>query len=149
MYILSTGLWINMARYSTLSSFHMYHLTLLFKPVWMVKNSLTDIQIYLNPGLISSSRLLSSMLWVQVQAVLCVITSRPQRTRADDSHCCPWCHSSKFNFSFLSGLSLKGWYKFFTALYEWHDGKKGKMSSNSQKAKAKKFKGNNFKKVYN
>ena len=29
-----------------------YDLTLVFKPVWMIKNSLTDIQIYLNPGLI-------------------------------------------------------------------------------------------------
>ena len=29
-----------------------YDLTLVFEPVWMVKNSLTDIQIYLNPGLI-------------------------------------------------------------------------------------------------
>ena len=41
-----------------------------------------------------------------------------------------------------------GWYKFFAALYEWRDGKKGKMSSDSQKAKAKKFEGDNFKKVY-
>ena len=29
-----------------------YDLTLVFEPVWMVKNPLTDIQIYLNPGLI-------------------------------------------------------------------------------------------------
>ena len=32
--------------------FLIYDLTLLFEPVWMVKNSLTDIQIYLNPGLV-------------------------------------------------------------------------------------------------
>ena len=32
--------------------FLIFDLTLLFEPVWMVKNSLTDIQIYLNPGLI-------------------------------------------------------------------------------------------------
>ena len=29
-----------------------YDLTLVFELVWMVKNSVTDIQIYLNPGLI-------------------------------------------------------------------------------------------------
>jgi hypothetical protein len=29
-----------------------YDLTFVFEPVWMVKNSLTNIQIYLNPGLI-------------------------------------------------------------------------------------------------
>ena len=32
--------------------FLIFDLTLLFEPVWMVKNSLTDIQIYLNPGLV-------------------------------------------------------------------------------------------------
>ena len=32
--------------------FSTHDLTLLFKPVWMVKNSSTDIQIYLNLGLI-------------------------------------------------------------------------------------------------
>jgi len=32
--------------------FSIHDLTLLFEPVWMVKNSATDIQIYLNPGLI-------------------------------------------------------------------------------------------------
>ena len=41
------------------------------------------------------------------------------------------------------------WYKFFAVLYEWHEGKKGKMSSESQKAKVEKFEGDNFKKVYN
>ena len=34
------------------------------------------------------------------------------------------------------------------ALYEWCEGKKGKTSSNSQKGKAEKFEGDNFKKVY-
>jgi Domain of unknown function (DUF6532) len=32
--------------------FSIYDLTLLYEPVWMVKNSPSDIQIYLNPGLI-------------------------------------------------------------------------------------------------
>ena len=36
--------------------FSIYDLTLVFKPVWMVKNSVTDIQIYLNPGLIDVSK---------------------------------------------------------------------------------------------
>ena len=40
------------------------------------------------------------------------------------------------------------WYKFFVALYKWREGKKGKMTSKSQKAKAEKFEGDNFKKVY-
>ena len=40
-------------------------------------------------------------------------------------------------------------YKFFAAVYEWHEGKEAKMSLDSSKAaKAEKFKGNNFKKVY-
>ena len=34
------------------SLFLIHDLTPLFEPVWMVKNSVTDIQIYLNPGLI-------------------------------------------------------------------------------------------------
>jgi hypothetical protein len=33
-------------------------------------------------------------------------------------------------------------------LYEWREGKKGKMSSDSQKGEAEKFEGDNFKKVY-
>ena len=33
-------------------SIHDLDLTLLYEPVWMVKNSVTNIQIYLNPGLI-------------------------------------------------------------------------------------------------
>lgn len=40
-------------------------------------------------------------------------------------------------------------YKFFAALYEWCEGKKVKMSSDSSKAeKAEKFEGDNFKEVY-
>ncbi len=34
------------------TSCSIHDLTLLSEPVWMVKNSVTDIQIYLNPGLI-------------------------------------------------------------------------------------------------
>ncbi|KAF8810447.1 hypothetical protein BYT27DRAFT_7221976 [Phlegmacium glaucopus] len=38
---------------------------------------------------------------------------------------------------------------FFAALYEWHEGKKVKMSADSSKvARAEKFEGNNFKNVY-
>jgi Domain of unknown function (DUF6532) len=32
--------------------FAIHELTVFFEPVWMVKNSVTNIQIYLNPGLI-------------------------------------------------------------------------------------------------
>lgn len=40
-------------------------------------------------------------------------------------------------------------YKFFAAVYEWREGKKAKMSVDSSKAaKAEKFEGDNFKKVY-
>ena len=40
-------------------------------------------------------------------------------------------------------------YKFFVALYEWHEGKKAKISVDSSRAaRAEKFEGNNFKKVY-
>ena len=34
------------------NSFSIHGLSLLSEPVWMVKNSATDIQIYLNPSLI-------------------------------------------------------------------------------------------------
>lgn len=40
-----------MARY-VFSFLFTHDLTSVFEPVWMVKNSLTDIQIYLNPGLV-------------------------------------------------------------------------------------------------
>jgi len=59
-------------------------------------------------------------------------------------------HRSKFNFLWLSGLSLTWmwWYKFFVALYEWCEVKKGKTSSDNQKDKAEKFEGDNFKNAY-
>ena len=41
-----------MARYALSLFFSIHDLTLLSEPVWMVKNTVTDIQIYLNPGLI-------------------------------------------------------------------------------------------------
>ena len=40
-------------------------------------------------------------------------------------------------------------FKFFAAVHEWREGKKAKMSSDGSKAaKAEKFEGDNFKKVY-
>ena len=52
MYILGTRLWIKTVRYALSTSCLIHDLTLLSEPVWIVKNSVTDIQIYLNPGLI-------------------------------------------------------------------------------------------------
>jgi len=49
----------------------------------------------------------------------------------------------------IISLSLMRQYKFFAALYEWREGKKAKMSSDSSKvARAEKFEGDNFRKVY-
>ena len=49
----------------------------------------------------------------------------------------------------MISLSLMRQYKFFAAVYEWREGKKAKMSVDSSKAaKAEKFEGDNFKKVY-
>jgi len=51
---------------------------------------------------------------------------------------------------FITSLSLtRRRYKFFAALYEWREGERAKMSADSSKAaRAEKFYGDNFKKVY-
>ena len=40
------------SKVHSLCFFSIHELTLLFEPIWMVKNSVNDIQIYLNPSLI-------------------------------------------------------------------------------------------------
>lgn len=52
MFTLGIGPLIKMERYAFSVLSKIYSDSSLFEPVWMVKNSITDIQIYLNPGLI-------------------------------------------------------------------------------------------------
>ncbi|EDR06121.1 uncharacterized protein LACBIDRAFT_329281 [Laccaria bicolor S238N-H82] len=105
------------------------------KPIWMVKNSVTDIQIYLNPGLINliKTAFFNSPTGFGYKFKKYYVSSHP--TLKDPELMIP--------------IVALGATAFFAALYEWREGKKGKMSADSQKAKAKKFEGDNFKKVFN
>lgn len=100
MYTLGTGLWINMARYALC----------LFFNTWFNSSlqACLDGQklCYWCPDLPQPQShwphqdcflQWSNQLWIQVQATLCVIASRTQITWADNSYCCPWCHSSKYS----------------------------------------------------
>ena len=120
----------------------------------MVKNSVTNIQIYLNPGLIDLIKTTFfngptgfGYKFKQYYVSLHLEHEEPELTIPIVTLGATTVSSI---FSLLSGLSLTWmwWYKFFAVLYEWCEGKKGKTSSNSQKGKAEKFKGDNFKRVY-
>ncbi|KAF8808311.1 hypothetical protein BYT27DRAFT_7241718 [Phlegmacium glaucopus] len=104
------------------------------KPVWMVKNSLTDIQIYLNPGL--------------VKLIKMAFFNGPTGFGYKFKQYYVSLHPDHKEPELIIPIIALGAMAFFAALYEWCEGKKGKMSSDSQKAKAKKFEGDNFKKVY-
>lgn len=52
MSILGNGPLIKMERYLHIILLGCTALNLFLEPVWMVRNSITDVQIYLNPGLI-------------------------------------------------------------------------------------------------
>ena len=122
----------------------------------MVKNSLTDIQIYLNPGLIEllKTAFFNGPTGFGYKFKQFYVSSHPDHKEPELTIPIVALGATAVSPPFpsrlvSSGLSLMEWYKFFAALYEWHEGKKGKMSSESQKAKAEKFEGDNFKKVYN
>ncbi|KAF8815657.1 hypothetical protein BYT27DRAFT_7079530, partial [Phlegmacium glaucopus] len=104
------------------------------KPIWMVKNSLTDIQIYLNPGLVEllKTAFFNGPTGFGYKFKEYYVSSHPDLKEPE----------------LTIPIIALGATAFFAALYEWREGKKGKMSSDSQKAKAEKFKGNNFKRVY-
>lgn len=129
-------------------------MSLLFEPVWMVKNSLTNIQIYLNLGLIELIKmaLFNGPTGFEYKFKQYYVLSHPDLKELKLTIPIVTFGATAVSSSFPSHLnyhdSLMSWYKFFTALYKWCEGKKGKMSSDSQKAKAKKFEGDNSKKVY-
>ncbi|KAF8803276.1 hypothetical protein BYT27DRAFT_7110256, partial [Phlegmacium glaucopus] len=104
------------------------------KPVWMVKNSVTDIQIYLNPGLIDliKTAFFNGPTGFGYKFKQYYVSSHPELKEPE----------------LTIPIVALGATAFFAALYEWREGKKGKTSSNSQKGKAEKFEGDNFKKVY-
>ena len=131
--------------------FLIHHLTPHFKPVWMVKNSVTNIQIYLNPGLINliKTSFFNGPTGFGYKFKEHYISLHPDHKEPELTIPIVALSATAVSsiFSLLSGLSLTQtwWYKFFAVLYEWHEGKKGKMSSDSQKGKAEKFEGDNFK----
>lgn len=52
MYIPGIGQTIGMARCIPFFTIIVYWLTFIFEPIWLTKTSATEVQIYLNPGLI-------------------------------------------------------------------------------------------------
>lgn len=120
----------------------------------MVKNSVTDIQIYLNPGLIDliKTSFFNGPMGFGYKFKEHYVSSHPDHKEPELTIPIVALSAMAVSsiFSLLSGLSLTQmwWHKFFAALYEWCEGKKGKTSSDSQKGKAEKFEGDNFKKVY-
>ncbi|KDR72040.1 hypothetical protein GALMADRAFT_74336, partial [Galerina marginata CBS 339.88] len=100
------------------------------KPVWMVRNSVTDIQIYHNSGLINliKTGFFNSPLAFRYKFKKHYVSSHPDRKEAELT---------------IPIVALAAT-AFFAALYEWREGKKVKTN----RAKAEKFEGDNFKKVY-
>ncbi|KIM47377.1 hypothetical protein M413DRAFT_22059 [Hebeloma cylindrosporum] len=105
------------------------------KPVWMAKNSVADVQIYLNPGLIAliKTAFFNGPTAFGYKFKKDYISTHPDHKEPE----------------LTIPLVALGATAFFAALYEWRDGKKARMSVDSFKAaKSEKFEGDNFKKVY-
>ena len=146
------GQWAN-SRDGKVSSFLYYYilywLTFL-EPMWLTKSSQTEVQIYLNPGLIDSIKtaFFNGPTAFGYKYKEHFVSSHPDRKEPELTMSIVALGATAVRYLKKIEFLLTDLAKFFAVLWEWREGKKIKLNSEGQKSRGDKFEGDNFKKVY-